>query len=887
MKKRYLQFSKNWRHAGLVTAFAITTSLSVQAQTAPAKQWDKTIGGAGFDNLTCVRQTTDGGYILGGHSESGISGDKSQVSQGMADFWVVKTDANGVKLWDKTFGGNATETFRFIQQTTDGGYILAGTSASGISGNKTQASKGLNDFWIVKIDALGVKQWDKAFGGSADDNIFAIQQTTDGGYILGGSSKSGINGDKSQANVGDFDYWVVKLDGSGTKQWDKTFGGSAADELYALRQTADGGYILGGTSKSAISGDKTQASKGLGDYWIIKIDGNGVKTWDKAFGGSGDETGLWALQQTTDGGYIMGGTSPSPISGDKTEASKGTTDFWVVKTDGSGVKTWDKTIGGSSSETLRTMQQTSDGGYIMGGFSTSGVSGDKSEVSKGNVDYWVVKLNGSGVKTWDKTIGATNADNLHTLHQTADGGFILGGMSDSGLNGDKSQALIGGPADFWIVKLAASQTSAPGDMSVSAITSVNSGCGLSNQETITITVNNMGTASQSNIPVSYKIGATGTPVNEIIAGPVQPNTSVTYSFTQKANLSTLGTYVIEARTNLTGDALPSNDVSTKTVTNYATPSTPTITNSGSAALCSGSAVTLTAASTTTGATYQWYLNGTAITGATSATYSANAAGNYTATAIVGNSCASSASNIIALTLNTTPPAPGINLTGTAAICSGDSAILTANSAVTGATFTWFNNGNLIQGATSANLIIKAAGSYTAVATANGCASPASVARVITIKQRPVAPIISKNGNLLTSSIATGNQWYKNGTAIPGAVAPTLNVSSNGAYTAKVTANGCASLASNTITIANTGINDEQNNLQVAVYPNPSNGLFTLNLQKGHTYTFVITDLTGKVIEQKTVKTKTAQLDLSKAAKGIYLLNITSEYKTATRKLFVE
>ncbi|MFC5269459.1 T9SS type A sorting domain-containing protein [Adhaeribacter terreus] len=424
------------------------------------------------------------------------------------------------------------------------------------------------------------------------------------------------------------------------------------------------------------------------------------------------------------------------------------------------------------------------------------------------------------------------------------------------------------------------------DAGITAISAPNSGCALTNAETITVTVKNHGTTAQSNIPVSYKIGATGTPVNEIIAGPIAANTSVNYSFITKANLSALGTYSIEARTNLTGDLAPTNDVLTRSVVLSAAPAVPTISTTGPASFCTGGTVTLTAASTTTGTTYQWFKNGTEISGATNATYSANATGSYTVVASL-NGCTSAASAAVTVTSNTPPPAPGINLTGTAAICSGDSAILTANSAVTGATFTWFNNGNLIQGATSANLIIKAAGSYTAVATANGCASPASVARVITIKQRPVAPIISKNGNLLTSSIATGNQWYKNGTAIPGAVAPTLNVSSNGAYTAKVTANGCASLASNTITIANTGINDEQNNLQVAVYPNPSNGLFTLNLQKGHTYTFVITDLTGKVIEQKTVKTKTAQLDLSKAAKGIYLLNITSEYKTATRKLFVE
>ena len=265
MKKRYTFFPKNWLRAGLFTAFAATASLNLQAQNGPAKLWDKTFGGTQSDELTTLQQTSDGGYILGGVSDSGISSDKSQVHKGIFDYWVVKLDASGIKTWDKTIGGSADEELYSIKQTTDGGYILGGLSNSGISGDKSQASKGGGDYWIVKLDASGNKLWDKTIGGISWDNFTAIQQTSDGGFILGGYSESGVSGDKTQASKGMEDYWVVKLDASGNKIWDKTFGGNNQDRLFSLQQTADGDYILGGWSNSGISGDKTQASKGFED----------------------------------------------------------------------------------------------------------------------------------------------------------------------------------------------------------------------------------------------------------------------------------------------------------------------------------------------------------------------------------------------------------------------------------------------------------------------------------------------------------------------------------------------------------------------------------------------------------------------------------------------
>ncbi len=424
---------------------------TAHAQTSPTKQWDVRFGGSSGDALTSLQQTTDGGYILGGVSQSGISGDKTQASQGSGDYWVVKISSSGAKEWDARFGGSGNDDLISLQQTSDGGYILGGVSQSGISGDKTQASQGSDDYWVVKINSSGAKEWDVRFGGSGDDYLRSLQQTTDGGYILGGHSFSGISGDKTQASQGGTDYWVVKINSNGVKQWDARFGGSSNDFLGSLQQTTDGGYILGGSSASGTSGDKTQASQGSDDYWVVKINSSGAKEWDVRFGGSGDDY-LRSLQQTTDGGYIFGGRSFSGISGDKTQASQGSDDYWVVKINSIGVKEWDAGFGGSSSERLTSLQQTTDGGYILGGYSASDISGDKTQASQGFFDYWVLKINSSGLKQWDASFGGSLFDYLNSLQQTTDGGYILGGYSDSGISGDKTQASQGSD-DYWVVKI--------------------------------------------------------------------------------------------------------------------------------------------------------------------------------------------------------------------------------------------------------------------------------------------------------------------------------------------------------------------------------------------------------------------------------------------------
>ncbi|MDX5418748.1 MAG: T9SS type A sorting domain-containing protein, partial [Hymenobacteraceae bacterium] len=462
------------------SVLVLLLSFAFQAQAqAQEIEWDKTYGGSGHDWLLSLQHTSDGGYILGGTSDSGISGDKTKASRGEIDFWIIKIDRNGSKQWDRVIGGSAKDSLTSLQQTSDGGYILGGSSNSGISGDKSEASRGGFDYWIVKLDAEGNKEWDKTFGGNNRDELTSLQQTKDGGYILGGSSLSGISGDKTVPSWGASDYWVIKLNSEGMREWDKAFGGNSRDMLTSLQQTKEGGYILGGYSASGISGDKTEESRGLDDYWALKLDAKGNKEWDKTLGGSSAEY-LFTLQQTIDNGYILGGGSSSIMSGDKTEDNRGKicstypiecpdlSDYWVVKLDAEGKKEWDRTLGGNKQDFITTLQQAEDGGYVLGGWSESGLSGDKSEASKGFYDYWLVKLNISGTKEWDKTFGGDGGDYLRSLEKTIDGGYILGGSSSSGISGDKTEFFIG-LEDYWVIKLSPEEACTPPTPSIAVV----------------------------------------------------------------------------------------------------------------------------------------------------------------------------------------------------------------------------------------------------------------------------------------------------------------------------------------------------------------------------------------------------------------------------------
>ena len=433
----------------LPALFSITISVASFSQ-APDIEWQNTIGGAYGDWLYSVIQVNDGGYFLGGFSDSDSSGEKTEDNFAYIDYWIIMLNDTGSIEWQKTIGAFGDDKLYEVQQTKNHEYILAGISSSTLSGDKTEPTNGQFDYWILKIDSLGEIILQNTIGGALNDYFICSKQAIDGGFILiGGYSASGISGDKTEASEGLEDYWIVKIDSELNIQWQNTIGGSGTDVLNSIEQTTDGGYILGGYSNSVISGDKTDGSMGF-DYWIIKLDSTGNLLWQKTIGGSIDDL-LYSIQKTDDGGYILGGSSNSPISGDKTEDNYGSYDYWVIKLDSLGNIMWQNTIGGNLSEFLDCTRQTWDGGYIVGGTSISPISGEKDEASKGAEDYWIIKLDSFGNILWQKVIGGSAADVLYDFNETADGGFILGGISNSDISGDKTENNMNG--DYWVVKL--------------------------------------------------------------------------------------------------------------------------------------------------------------------------------------------------------------------------------------------------------------------------------------------------------------------------------------------------------------------------------------------------------------------------------------------------
>ena len=318
-----------------ITAILLCTTI-VSAQDI---LWEKSYGGKHAEFLYDAIATPDYGFILAGSSISGKNGNKEDHNKGDLDYWLWKMDEKGNLDWQKSFGGNKVDLLQSIAITQDGGFILGGTSTSDKGIDKKEDSKGQEDFWVIKLNAKGQEIWQKTIGGSSMEKLLSIAPTKDGGYILGGTSSSDASEDlekdkytKNEDSRGNLDYWVVKLKSDGTMQWQKTIGGQYQDELKSIHQTTDGGYILGGYSNSPISGDKTEANYGLGDYWIVKLNEEGSMEWQRTLGGDKDDN-LFALSQTKDGGFIVGGNSNSGATNSKSKSNKEGTDFWVLKLD--------------------------------------------------------------------------------------------------------------------------------------------------------------------------------------------------------------------------------------------------------------------------------------------------------------------------------------------------------------------------------------------------------------------------------------------------------------------------------------------------------------------------------------------------------------------------
>ncbi len=677
----------------VLTLYILFTNLKISAQ--PAIMWQNTIGSTANDVLYDLIQTNDGGYVMGGfNTGGGISGDKTVTGS----CWLVKVNNAGAIEWQKGYvGGSAIYS---IKQTYDGGYILGCGSTLGIVGDKTEPNTGgtgSEDFWIIKTDNLGNIQWQNSIGGNGRDYIQDVSVNMDGTYYVAGYSDSDASGDKSENNLGagaDFDYWVMKLDNIGSILWENTIGSNSGDLLYAAHTTLDGGYILGGLNGGLGGGDMSETPVTGSCYWAVKVDSEGNIEWDNIYegGGGGSNGGIRSIAVASDGGYLLGGYSSQPGLNDKTESSI-SYDYWVIKINNVGSIEWDNTITGAGlgADFLTSVAATDDNCFILGGHSNSVVGVDKTESSTVEYDYWVVKINEFGNILWDYTINSNGVEDLNTLAQSADGGVIIGGKSNGTLALEKTEGNVG-DYDFWVIKL--------------------------NPEICNATA--------------------------------------------------------------------------------------AITPGGATTFCKGSSVMLSANSGI-GLTYQWKRNGANIPGATSLNYTANKSGNYTI--LVNNGFCTALSEPITVTVNNTPTATITNIDVTNNLCIDTNIKLKANG---GAGFTY--------------------------------------------------------------------QWYKGPTALAGATNQFYFATMTGNYKVKVTnASGC-NKTSATYTIVNECKVETENLPAIYLYPNPTSDKINIDFPEVSNYVIHITDISGKIVYSSTINNQnTSRIDVSNLPANVYIVSIQSEH----------
>jgi len=414
----------------------------------PTIQWQHAYGGSGDEGAYDIKPAVNGGFIFCGETNS-VDGDITDTGYGNSDYWLCRIDSSGNILWEKSYGGTDYER-AFVMLNTTNGYLLAG-SASSATGEITSVHGG-GDVWLVKTDTSGNLLWEKTYGGSAWDEVAAICKTTDGGYVFVGDTYS-TDGDITFNHGGASDIWVVKINDTGKIMWQRCYGGSLNDYGNDVIQTTDGGYFIAG-STSSTDGDATGSGfHGWADCWFIKIDDTGAIQWQKCYGGgSVDVPG--SVLQTLDGGYVVAATTLS-TDGDITNGT--TTDYfdaWLFKIDSAGTMVWNKTYGGSKDADANKILNSPDGGYIFSGV-TNSHDGDVTGTHGDTSDYWVVKINDTGKLIWQKTMGGTQQELNYTLTPFGDSSYIVAGYTNS-FDGDVTGNH--GGSDAWLVRLGYTDT---------------------------------------------------------------------------------------------------------------------------------------------------------------------------------------------------------------------------------------------------------------------------------------------------------------------------------------------------------------------------------------------------------------------------------------------
>ncbi|MEO0900894.1 MAG: hypothetical protein AAFY00_02350 [Bacteroidota bacterium] len=409
--------------------------------------WVRSFGGSGEDTAQSVIQTSDGGYAVLGYTNS-TDGDLAEKSLNVNDYWLLKLDADGNLQWSKTYGGSKDDRGQSVIQTIDGGYAIVGYAMSD-DGDGTN-NEGFHDNWILRLDASGNILWERSFGFSGHDHSYDVVQTSDGGFFFsgfldvtssGGEGNTGKSPYLTRHGVGEF--WGTRLDANGDLIWRRYFGGTNNDRSFGVVEANDGGLVMVGASES--DDFDISNSKGSYDFWVVKVSAKGEMLWEKSFGGTGIDK-AYAVVKTQDNAYAVVGNTFSV----DTDVSKnnGESDVWLIKVSDNGNLLWEKTFGGTAFDAARGLDVSSEGGFVIAGNSKS-LDGNATE-NNGENDLWIIKTDAEGNILYEKSFGGTDLDFGFDALEDNNGNLVLVGETSTSLSSEIEHQ---GSTDLVILKI--------------------------------------------------------------------------------------------------------------------------------------------------------------------------------------------------------------------------------------------------------------------------------------------------------------------------------------------------------------------------------------------------------------------------------------------------
>jgi hypothetical protein len=450
MNLSVLLFKMNEMKTTVLYAFILISSLCIQAQEFNI-EFQHCYGGSNWDGPKTVLPNDSGFYLFGNTS----SNDGDVFSHyGKTDFWFLRADSNGNIVWEITYGGSGEDYPSNMLPTPDGGFMMFGETYSN-DGDVGCNHSNNGDWWLVKTDSLGNILWSRCYGGTHKETASQMIYANDGGYVLTGKTGS-VDGDISHNN-GQYDVWVVKVDWEGEMVWERTFGGSRSDWANGIGLTSDGGYVVGagtGSSNGDVNCSDSLPSE-WSSAWVIKLNTEGQIEWQKCYGGTASDV-VVDIMQTSEGGYIFLGQISSN-DGDidcfhGTPGESSTQDMWVVKLDETGEIEWNRCLGGSNFDVPRFIRPMDDGGYLIGGNTTSR-DGDVNcnQSLPGTHTVILYKLTAQGEIEWRKCLGSQVDNSLFSIHIYTDYHFLLGATTRT--NGIDVDCDLKGETDIWIVEI--------------------------------------------------------------------------------------------------------------------------------------------------------------------------------------------------------------------------------------------------------------------------------------------------------------------------------------------------------------------------------------------------------------------------------------------------